>query len=320
MDLPLDIIQNEIGKYFTTIDIYKLAITMPQFRSIYFASLIKRLIIKEITNRLKLMMGNKYEDFVKLMKELHGFISGSFIIQCMLNEKWDNSDIDIYIPIIGNNVTKRIYQSRYLCSDMDDFMYNDLGIINGCVDLYSPEVNNKIKYVRNYENNEIKFQIIGIEYEKNINSIHEFVNYTFDFDICKNIYCFNNEDDIIICNINDVLTKNTNFNCKELWTLSILRYMKYSKRGFKFNNIKSLTYGEFKPFIEGKKIKIYRREKTKNKTKRIGNFFRKDFFDLPITTYHHNFYCSSGKNCLFSNLYGGINHICDDKHNMIIIN
>jgi len=305
MDLPIDIIQNDIGKYFTPLDIYKLAIIMPQFRNIYFASLVKRLIIKEITNRLKFMMGSKYGEFVKIMKESYGFISGSFIIQCILNEKWDDDKIEIFIPFIGNtNMTQ--WKCGYLKSNLNIFIEKELGVRS--ILHLNCQLNNKIKDIRVLD----KFKIISAEYDDNINidSMKKIINDTFDFDISKNFYCFNNEDDIYIHNINNILTKNTKFSCNELWTSSILSYMKYSDRGFKFNNIKSLTYSEIKPFIFDKKIKVFRMKDTPSNIY-YEKFFGEEFFNLPISNTKKLFYCFDL--CSFNDLNCRHYHDSDDN-------
>lgn len=41
----------------------------------------------------------KYEEFVEAMIFEKAFVSGSFIIQMVLGEKWEGSDIDIFVPI-----------------------------------------------------------------------------------------------------------------------------------------------------------------------------------------------------------------------------
>src|SRR5437868_9219660 len=85
---------------------------------------IKSNLIYEINFRLNKIFGDKTDDFKQLLKDTNSVISGSFIIQCLLNEYW-NTDIDIYIPTIGNN----IYQPdelkmTYERSDLDNFMHN----------------------------------------------------------------------------------------------------------------------------------------------------------------------------------------------------
>ncbi len=65
----------------------------------------------------------------------------------------------------------------------------------------------------------------------------DFIFKNFDFDICKNIYHReNNNDNIVIHNIKDVLTKQTTFKIGTRFGSSVLRCEKYMKRGFTFIN------------------------------------------------------------------------------------
>ena len=52
------------------------------------------------------IFGDHYDVFVKIMIDNGAFISGSFIIQCILNEDWsvlnEKTDIDIYVPFEGD--------------------------------------------------------------------------------------------------------------------------------------------------------------------------------------------------------------------------
>lgn len=82
-----------ISKYLTPKDIWHLGFVDKKLRSklnlIYIHSESK----KRVIERLKNIFGQNYNEFVKIMIKTRAIISGSFIIQCVLNEYWDNSDL-----------------------------------------------------------------------------------------------------------------------------------------------------------------------------------------------------------------------------------
>ena len=57
---------------------------------------VKRCIISNINLRLKKILGDNYDTFIKYISKHNVAISGSFIIQCILEEYYEDSDIDIY--------------------------------------------------------------------------------------------------------------------------------------------------------------------------------------------------------------------------------
>ena len=76
-------------------------------------TIIKKHIIYNIHKRLKYLLGNKYEKFMYYMKKSNASLSGSFVLQCILNEYWDDSDIDIYL------VYKK-YDKCYMCYEQEE--------------------------------------------------------------------------------------------------------------------------------------------------------------------------------------------------------
>ena len=57
----------------------------------------KDTIINNLDNILKTELEDIYDDFMTEMQYSNTVISGSIILQAYYNEKWKNSDIDIYI-------------------------------------------------------------------------------------------------------------------------------------------------------------------------------------------------------------------------------
>ncbi len=210
---------------------------------------------KKIEERLSLVFKERYPNFKSLMKETGCFISGSFIVQCILGETWNNSDIDIYVPTIGNDL--KAHHNDYLFSKVDDFMFNDMKMSDGCAESYPEGIHPGLEWVRNYEGvcgkvgcsyccndrycyncprDPRRIQIIGIKMKKGFDEAIKFVEETFDFGVCKNIYHF---DGNYTRYLKEVILRTTNFKSGKFLHLSLQRCHKYSDRGFVFKNIES---------------------------------------------------------------------------------
>jgi hypothetical protein len=242
---------------------------------------------KKIDKRLKDIFKDELPNFKLLMKKTGCFISGSFIIQCILEEYWCNSDIDIYVPTIGNKIRgPNIFALNgesvdYPFSEVDDFIYNNMNMKDGYANSYPAGIHPGLKWVRDYayklpcdsctyprtEDDRIdlcggcaksyctyleycptidnickmyekrtRIQIVGIEIEKGLNGAVQFVEETFDFNLCKNLY---HSDGIYMKYLKEVILKTTNFKSCKFLGLSIKRYCKYVQRGFSFKNVES---------------------------------------------------------------------------------
>lgn len=235
----------EIIKFLKPKDCYHYTVTCKTY---YNNFNIKQNVIDEINNRLLGIFGTKLNDFKSLLQRTGSFISGSFIIQCLLDEYWTNSDIDIYVPMLDNEV---YYPSNmYMKTDVDNFMYYDMGF-DGIYDGFElgayrdkgTKINDCLKYVRNYiTNKNYKIQIIGLNIDKSLSEMKQFVNETFDFPICKNIYYNDVKEYIVLNNVYHMVNKETVFQTGKIMSLTIKRYYKYKRNGFVFTNKDNLTY------------------------------------------------------------------------------
>lgn len=148
------------------------------------------------------------KQFLLLMRESGGHISGSIILQLLYDEKWDNTDLDIIIP------TKFPFSEDGVFSydgrievPFDDKSFN-LGkccLLNGfvkeqqdCSDqlLCLNEYQNRIRKHRTKSYGLIpaimyKFVYnnfpINFIYIENIQT-YEYINFYFDYSVCKNMY------------------------------------------------------------------------------------------------------------------------------------
>jgi hypothetical protein len=112
---------NNILIHFSIFDVYNLSITCKTLS--YLHDKMSLVLNKIIDTRLYEIFGNETQIFKQLLEETGGIISGSFVLQCILNEKWDNSDIDIYISLKDNDITYTEYNNRK--TEMDDFIYSN---------------------------------------------------------------------------------------------------------------------------------------------------------------------------------------------------
>jgi hypothetical protein len=192
---------------------------------------IKSVIISNIHKRLKVVLNEHYDYMIRHIVLNKVIISGSFIIQCILDEYWEDSDIDLYSP--HNNSAS----------------YNFLDVFGEKINLYEHNdayanvlpihtiINNKLS-------NGQKLQHIYMKESFNSNDIlddstkifksHMIGN--FDLDICKNMFTIiNGKQKLYIHNLNKIIMKKefaTNFGQPDK---AMKRIKKYNLRGFDFN-------------------------------------------------------------------------------------
>jgi len=92
MEILSDII-DELCKYLKPVNIYRLSLTSKYYKN---HINVKKFIIKEINVRLNEIFDEKIYQFKDSLSD--AFISCSFIIQCILGEYCNNSNINIYVP------------------------------------------------------------------------------------------------------------------------------------------------------------------------------------------------------------------------------
>src|SRR5437667_102768 len=116
-----DVFWNEIIKNLNISDLVHLRKVHPIYYIKITKEFIKEKIIYSINQRLTRYFGENKEEFLNLLNKTGSVISGSFIIQCILNEEWE-SDVDIFIPIL--NLKERKYtESKNLITELEDFFH-----------------------------------------------------------------------------------------------------------------------------------------------------------------------------------------------------
>ena len=196
--------------------------------------LIHKKCLKEIKYRLKKILEDKYEEFIDLLYRTGAVISGSFILQCLLNEDW-GSDIDILIS------TKEI--TVEFVNFMEKYNYTSIYYGQNCKrDMMG------ISGVRCVEFLETKIQFLLVNIGKH--EIKDFILGNFDFDIVKNLF---QENKLYIHDYEQIFSKRTEYKVGKIPGSSIIRRIKYEYRGFSFYQ-PNYSYQSLKKWVEYKFI------------------------------------------------------------------
>jgi hypothetical protein len=209
-------------------------------------------IINSIQKRLQQILGQYYDKFMKYIEKNGINISGSFIIQCILGEYYDDSDIDLYTGVeIDNDAFLEMFTESDLKIMKQEFfeIYGDLDIDS----IANTYLKNNYKLQHIYTNANAS----GFENFKN-----EFITKQFDFDICKNIFTIIDGKPILyMYNLKKILNKQEVISVPTLNDKIINRITRYETRGFTFKyKIELSNYIVHKkcvyPFIVFKNNKI----------------------------------------------------------------
>lgn len=188
--------------------------------------MVKQTTINCIYKNLQFHFGKHYNAFIRFIKTSNLMISGSFIIECILGEKYENSDIDVYI------FTKIRYDKLRSLKIVTDNQYNSMHNYD-----YGGSLSIPIDHIVNYYLPSKKIlQMISLE-NSQINSFEKFKDFvvnSYDIDICKNIFTIKDDKPkLYINNINKIISKidvSHNANTPKLHK----RIQKYESRGFTF--------------------------------------------------------------------------------------
>lgn len=196
----------------------------------------ENLIKRNIIDRLRV-----YEPKLLELIADNAVLSGSFLLQCIIDTEYKKSDIDIYCTIGKAKCMKEILlKEGYVIGDYtwtNDYLQGVKGRCNGEIDMI--DLHKEDKHIQ---------LIIPME-----NSIIQYIN-KFDFNILRNYYDGNNlviEDYDSIKNrqINHVNYKHLKFT-----TTFFKRCVKYTERGFKIRDINDILANNCKNPREAMKL------------------------------------------------------------------
>ena len=192
---------------------------------------LRNLLWTNIIQKRIMKRGIDFDKFVQIMNKHNLIISGSFIVQVLLNENYGTSDIDVWSNNISQNLLKEFQEVLNLKFDL----YADL-TIQGNAQVYGNIGINKIYNNDNIYGN-LNVQLIETK-NNNINYLD-----SFDLDICKNYW---DGKTFHVNNLNNLINKKAvfkmsyavidKFNCTKM----LERIIKYKKRNFEINF--SLTF------------------------------------------------------------------------------
>jgi hypothetical protein len=318
-----------------------------------YVELIEKNTANKIEKKFRELFGKFYDDFVYIFEKSECRISGSFVLQNLLGEFWENSDIDIFthsIPKINfdyvydwddvndwddinekpikkkekkekNN--KDINQCDESKSNIFDFLLYKLNcqIKKSCSDKYNNIAIQKkgdfhtdaIIDVNDTNINNQKLQLISIKKEVYL----EKCIFDFDFDICKNI-CFvkNGQFYVKIYKIREVFDKKFKFSYNNSFK-TIQRTEKYIKRGFNIIFDKEQIYKQLKSDLENE------HKECKNdypsycsKAKRLISIHDTD---IDLSQYNNKIYMMNYKFHTISQKKINLHDIDDDIINNLVI-
>ena len=194
--------------------------------------------MEQVEKRIQKVFGEHTNAFKNLLNATGAVISGSFIIQAILDEKWENSDIDVFIPV-------RHLKSPHdnPTSEIEEWLLNDVKI--PMMDYYAAcrygdnmVGGHHIQWIRNFKLNGSIIQLVHVDVSAD--KIEQYILNSFDFSVCKNVYSVGK---LVVTDINGILAKSFNFAYAGNIFGSLNRMKKYSERGFKieFNKRKIIS-------------------------------------------------------------------------------
>jgi hypothetical protein len=214
------------------------------------------LALKNATDLLQVAFGKNYDMLLSVLNATGAVISGSFPLQCYLNEVWAESDIDIFCPVEKSVITDhaihiiftQIFKANGIpLSDAQKATSYRLSVPESESIMNLKPVDIKTRYgniteifqVMDYTlPNNKKVQVIYYDGANKLSATpYEYVCKHFDFDFVKNAFGVTNNISWIKNNDdNSVLNRMSIYRISPTASVenSNKRKIKYTARGFKF--------------------------------------------------------------------------------------
>jgi hypothetical protein len=243
-----------ITEYLIPKELYHLTKVCKRYQEIITLDNIKKCIFREMYRRLSDIFFNDTDEFISVLVKNNCVISGSFIIQCMLGECWDDSDINIHVKNKNEMMIDYYYEYFFkkrnlnvIKTTISESDFNDSIIDNGIVS-YLYHKNYRTPGETHYKMNDIIFELYNTKINISLftkKSISKHIMRYYSYDICKNICYFSCENFkpnniSIVVEMDDIFDKCIKFPIKH-WNYQILKPIceKYIHRGFSFYFIKN---------------------------------------------------------------------------------
>ena len=222
-----DLIFYTIQNFLNPMDLFSLRQLNKYFLKKVKQNSVYRLVLRNMNDMLTEIFGDNATEFKRLIELTRAVISGSFITQCILNEYWEGSDIDVFISIDNEpiyDIIKKFLREKMNFKERNydpDYLYTYVGFRS---------IDTMISYKTHYD---IEYSICVILVDIKNDDLIKYVWDNCDFDICRNAYYINdNKEKLNICAINDICTRTTKFKIGRTLRSTIYRYYKYVERGF----------------------------------------------------------------------------------------
>ncbi len=314
-----------MGDHLSPLDMMRLK-QVSKFTNRYMTKIfIEQIILQQIDKRLRIALLDQYKFVMKHIILNKVVISGSFIIQCILDEYWEGSDIDMYSTYNSEN-KMAIFGDKY-----EEYEHNDK--YENVLPIHSI-INQKLKNGQKLQDIIMNTDIYmddeseddGVIPEKKcpksqnkidldyFDNFKEYMLKSFDLDICKNMFSIvNGRPKLYIHHLNKIITKKEsalNYNQPHK---VYRRIQKYSARGFDFNCVNyNISNEQISPFLVYKQDKFGRLDKL--------TFLNQIYNPMDISTI---LYCWNGliAGYIFdkNNLYEDMKYSQDYRKGMIPI-
>lgn len=196
--------------------------------------------VKALQNALDLIevyFGRNTDMLLTVLQNTGAIISGSFVLQCYLNELWTNSDVDIFCPVQSKyeleNTTIHI-----IFTQLFQAQFKVLSQPNG----YYKGMSNRVFSVYDYTlPNGQKIQVIYYK-PRYAESPFRYICDQFDFDFCKGAMGISSNGQSWIKNYSDesIINRTTVYSVTSTHSAegTLKRKDKYVARGFTFTGTK----------------------------------------------------------------------------------
>ena len=309
MNIPTELWINVISQYLT----YKEIILL--YNSLYISKVIlNKIFINRILSKLKSIFSKYYNILIDLIKNNELCITGSFILQVILDTYYNASDIDfccdkrykgkceLFLNELDINNQKYIKDYPGLSINAQNLTES---LINEVLTFHYLMKTNPLKHTQ-------KIQFIFLESETDINM--KYIN-TFDINVVKNLlYYKDGEFNLYINNLNDILY---NYMTVNLYHTSYDRIKKYMERNFTIigdNKSEILQYllkintssrvFKYIPDINDKNIDIL----SLSKIKKYTNNFIYDIENKTLLDANLFKNCECFEYCYIKKFFGNIKH------------
>jgi len=140
-------------------DLYNLMLTCKYYIKNSLKNDFKSIIINEINRRLRLIFKDDFDEFKKAMQESNAVIVGSFITQCILDERWEYSDISICVPITPykNDIPSN---KKIFTTTNDDLFLINKGFEN--INMSDSELQDECDFLKERKNDLRKYNKINL--------------------------------------------------------------------------------------------------------------------------------------------------------------